>query len=259
MATDLSFYEEGSGDPVFLVHAGVADGRMWKPQVGALARRYRVIVPDLRGFGSTPIPELPFSHAGDLYDLADHLGIGRAAWVGCSMGGAAILDLVLETPSLAAVLVLSGAAVSGLPNTDPVMRAGWDAAEEAYEAGNLAKAAEIEMQMWLVGPDREPAAVPVELRDLVVTMVLDSYMNGEGDETDPARPAIEHLEEISTPTLVVCGTNDQAGSVARSKLIAERIPGARLEMIDNAAHLPNLEQPERFNRLVTDFLARAYR
>ena len=258
MSTDLFYREACSGDPVVLVHAGVADGRMWEPQVDALAQHNRVIVPDLRGFGRTPIPERPFSHATDLHGLADHLGIDRAAWVGCSLGGAAILDLTLEAPYLVDALVLSCAAISGSPNTDPVMRAGWDAAEAAYEAGNLAKAAQIEMEMWLVGPNRNPGAVPMELRELVVNMVLESYMYGEGDETDPLRPAVDHLEEISKPALVIHGAEDQAGSIARSELIARQIDGARLETILDAAHLPNLENPRRFNELVSTFLDEVY-
>lgn len=259
MASDLFFYEEGSGEPVVLVHAGIADGRMWEPQVSALADRYRVVVPDLRGFGRTPTPDDPFSHAGDLEVLADDLAIDRAAWVGSSMGGAAILDLALERPPLVSALVLSCAAVSGSPNTDPVMRAGWDAAENAYDAGDFATAAEIEMSMWLVGPNRQSRDVPKETRDLVVAMLLDSYLHGEGEEVDPARPAAGHLDEIVAPTLVVCGADDQAGSVARSTMLAEQISGARLEMIDDAAHVPNLEHPEQFNRLVGEFLGEFYR
>lgn len=258
MATDLSFFEAGAGPPVVLVHAGVADGRMWEPQVAPLSEHYRVIVPDLRGFGRTPTPEVPFSHATDLRELAAHLDVTAAAWVGCSMGGAAILDLALETPDLVNAMVLSGAAVSGYPNTDPVMRAGWNAAEEAYEAGDLPKAAEIEMRMWLIGPNRSPQAAPVEIRDLVVTMLLDSYLHQEGDEIDPPRPAMDHLEELAVPTLVLCGTHDQRGSVERSTMLADRISGARYRVIVDSAHLPNLEHPEHFNQLVLDFLGEVY-
>ena len=258
MSSDLFFRESGAGPPVVLVHAGVADGRMWEPQATALSGRYRVVIPDLRGFGRTPIPDHPFAHASDLQELAHHLGIGRAAWVGCSMGGSTVLDLALTTPDLVAALVLIDCVPSGYPVTDPVTRQGWSAAGEAFDAGNLNEAAGIEMEMWLVGPGRDRSEVSPELQDLVVTMILDSYRHGEGDESDPARPALPHLEEVACPSLVVSGAHDHVDFRRAADVMSDRIPKARRETITGAAHLPSMERPEVVNELLTGFLSQNY-
>lgn len=254
----LSFSETGHGPPIVLVHAGVADGRMWAPQVERFAADYWVIVPDLRGFGDTPVPTQSFAHAADLRELADDLGIAGAAWIGCSMGGTALLDLALAAPDLVAALVVIDCVPSGYRVTDPITREGWAAAEAAYERGDFTGAATVETEMWLVGPAREAADVPRELRDLVATMLLASYAHGEGDEADPPRPAVDHLEEISAPTLVVVGTHDQPDFKVAAEVMADRIPGARLAVVDGAAHLPSLEQPDVFNELLGSFLTTVY-
>jgi 3-oxoadipate enol-lactonase len=90
------YYEVvGEGEPLVLVHAGIADSRMWEAQITAFADRYRVIRYDMRGFGRTQIVEGPFSHHEDLRSLLDFLGLDRANIVGCSMGGGAVLDFAL--------------------------------------------------------------------------------------------------------------------------------------------------------------------
>ncbi len=257
MTPELHFRDEGTGPPVVLVHAGVADGRMWQPQIDGLSDRFRMIVPDLRGFGTTPTPAHPFSHAEDLHTMASRLGLRQATWVGCSMGGSAVLDLALAHPAIVLGMVLVDCVPSGQPITDPVTTAGWRAAAEAFGAGDMQRAAEIEMEMWLLGPDRVDEAVAGPLRELVKTMLLDSYQHADGQEIKSARPAIDHLSDIAAPTLVVVGEYDQAPFLQAARLMAARIPGARLEIVGGAAHLPSLEHPEQFNDLLTGFLSSA--
>src|SRR5919112_4353346 len=103
------YYEvAGEGEPLVLVHAGIADSRMWEGQVAAFAARYRVVRFDLRGFGKTEMVEGPFSHHEDLRGLLDFLGVERTHLVGCSMGGGAVLDFALEYPERVGDLVLVG-------------------------------------------------------------------------------------------------------------------------------------------------------
>jgi len=257
VASGLFVRDEGAGPPVVLVHAGVADGRMWQPQIDALSGRYRLIVPDLRGFGRTPTLAHSFSHAEDLHGIATRLGIGPATWVGCSMGGTAVLDLALTRPDTMSGLVLVDCVPSGQKITDPITRAGWEAADEAFAAGDPRKAAEIEMEMWLVGPARANDDVPRHLQELVTAMVLDSYEHADAEEIDPAQPAIDQLSDIAVPTLVVVGEYDQLPFRQAASLLAEQIPGATLEIVKDAAHLPSLEQPQQFNALLTGFLPSA--
>jgi pimeloyl-ACP methyl ester carboxylesterase len=110
------YYEvAGEGEPLVLVHAGIADSRMWEGQLPAFADRYRVIRHDMRGFGMTAMVEGPFSHHEDLRALLDSLDVERAHLVGCSMGGGAVLDFALEYPQSIGNLVLVGSAVISTP------------------------------------------------------------------------------------------------------------------------------------------------
>lgn len=110
----------GEGEPLVLVHAGIADSRMWDDQIGAFAGGYRAIRYDMRGFGQTEMVEGPFSHHEDLRGLLDSLGVGRTHTVGCSMGGGVVLDFALEYPERVGNLILVGSAVGGFnPDFDP--------------------------------------------------------------------------------------------------------------------------------------------
>ena len=108
------YYEvAGEGGPLVLVHAGIADGRMWEGQLEPFSRRYRTVRHDMRGFGRSPMVEGAYSHHADLRALLDALEIDRAAFVGCSMGGATVIDFALENPGRVEALVLVGSAVGG--------------------------------------------------------------------------------------------------------------------------------------------------
>jgi pimeloyl-ACP methyl ester carboxylesterase len=104
--TRLAFADEGAGSPLVLVHAGIADARMWQPQVDRFAGEWRVVRPDLRGFGGTPHSKLDYRHAADLVGLFDDVRLPPAVVVGASMGGGVAIDAALERPDLVRALVL---------------------------------------------------------------------------------------------------------------------------------------------------------
>src|SRR5215212_9417574 len=171
------YYEVmGEGEPLVLVHAGIADSRMWEPQLAAFADHYRVIRYDMRGFGRTAMVEGPYSHHEDLRGLLDFLDVGRAHLVGCSMGGGAVLDFALEYPERAGNLVLVGSAVGGFrPDFDPPWQ--WDELVAADEAGDLERVSELEVGIWVIGPERSPEDVDSSVRDLVWEMNLIALRN----------------------------------------------------------------------------------
>jgi 3-oxoadipate enol-lactonase len=149
----LYFEITGVGEPLTLVHAGIADRRMWESQVAALASRYRVIRYDMRGFGRSAMVEGPYAHHEDLRALLDSLGIERAFLVGCSMGGATIIDFALQNPGRCHALVLIGSAVSGfLAESYPPDQ--WEELVAADEAGDLGRVSELEVRIWVDGPYR---------------------------------------------------------------------------------------------------------
>lgn len=251
------YYEvAGEGEPLVLVHAGIADSRMWDEQFAAFAGDYRVIRYDMRGFGRTEMVDGPFSHHEDLRGLLDALGVGRTHAVGCSMGGATLLDLALEYPERVGNLVLAGSAVGGFkPEFDPPKE--WDELVAADEAGDLARVSELEVRMWVVGPERSPEDVEASVRGLVREMNLIALQNeasGLGDEWEPEPPAADRLPDVQAPTLLIVGEEDQPRIFAAADLLERELPNVRRVSMPGAAHIPNMERPEEFDRLVLDFL-----
>ena len=251
----IHYERSGKGFPLLLIHAGIADSRMWEPQATAFADHFDTIRPDLRGFGDTELPPAPYSGLADVVALLDHLQVDRAHVVGCSMGGTLAIDLALEHPQRVERLVLVAAGVSGsnLGETDAAL---FTEIEEADKAGDMNAVNRAEVRLWVDGPRRREGSAPAAVRDLVLDM------NGRSLHTDWAsaenqpieRAAITRLGDIAAPTLVIVGDQDLPHCLANADLITSNVPGSRKVIIKDAAHLPSLERPEEFNRVVLDFL-----
>lgn len=255
----LHYEVAGGGGPLVLVHAGIADGRMWDAQVDAFSENFRTVRYDMRGFGSSSMVAGPHAHHDDLRALLDALGIERAAFVGCSMGGATVIDFALENPGRVEALVLVCSAVGGFEfDEEPPQE--WEELVAAEEAGDLERVSELEVRMWVDGPRRGPEAVDPAVRDLVRDMNLIALRNEAlqlGEELEPHTPAASRLPQIQAPTLVLAGDEDRPRTLAAADLLERRLPNARKTVITGTAHLPNMERPEEFNRLVLDFLRNA--
>lgn len=264
---DTSFYYEtaGKGHPLVLVHAGIADLRMWDEQFAAFAQYYRVLRYDMRGYGRTPMSVSSFSHANDLYNLLKSLGIQKTYLVGCSMGGTTIIDFALEHPEMVDALIPVASAPSGYEFSDgedvdvddEAMQLQQEHAT-AIQQGDLAKAAEIEANYWVAGVQRSAEQVDPTLRARMIEMnkiALANKLANQGSEQSLEPPALKRLSEISVPTLVVVGDMDDPNIVQSSNLLTTHIPKAQKAIIAGTAHFPNMERPDEFNRLVLEFLA----
>ena len=234
---------------VLLLHAGIGDRRMWAPQVEALeAAGHRPTAPDLPGFGDAPLQPGTVDYVAFAAQRLD----GPAAVVGCSFGGRLALELAVERPDLVRQLVL---VAPGLGSWDwsEAAQAGFAEEEAAIERGDLAAAAEQQARMWLATDADE------EVRALTAAMTMRSYeqqlpLEGKVRTVWPQPPAEERLGEVTAPTLVVVGTADLEDMRTVADKLGREIPGARLETIEGAGHLPSLEAPEELNRLLLDFL-----
>jgi pimeloyl-ACP methyl ester carboxylesterase len=200
--------------------------------------------------------EGPFSHHEDLHALLDSLDVEQAHLVGCSMGGGAVLDFALEYPQRVRNLILVGSAVGGFtPDFDPPRQ--WDELVAADEAGDLERISELEVEIWVVGPERSPDDVEAPVRDLVREMNLIALQNEAaelGEEWEPEPPAADRLPDIQAPTLLIVGDEDQPRVFAAADLLEKELPNVRKVVMHGTAHLPNMEHPEGFNRIVLDFL-----
>ncbi|MFJ8580459.1 alpha/beta fold hydrolase [Micromonospora sp. NPDC093277] len=254
----LAYDEAGSGSPVVLVHAGIADRRMWRAQVPALATRHRVINVDLRGYGDSELPPAPFAHHDDVVGLLDALGITQAALVGCSFGGKVAVDTALAYPGRVSALALLDAPVSGNEWSEETEQL-WDELVGEVDPEDFVATAAGEVRFWVVGPTRRPEDVDPELirfaeemdqRALAAELALSAV---EVEELDP--PAIDRLAELRMPVLVGAGADDLADLRRLADRIAAEVPqGVRLPDVPDAAHLLPLERPEPVNAALLDFL-----
>lgn len=252
----INYEIAGEGAAVAFLHAGIADRRMWDDQFEVFAQRYRVLRYDLRGFGETTAPAMDYAHHDDLRALLDHLGIERAALVGCSNGGRVAMNFTLTNPHRVAALAMIGSAPEGF-KFDGESPALWDEIVKAFDAGDLECTADLEAQLWVVGPNRPREAVDAAVLAKVRAMNLIALQNevaGVGDEQSLTPPAAERLGELHLPALVVVGANDSPVTVAAGAFMAANIAGAEQVIMPDTAHLPSMEHPAEFNRILLDFL-----
>jgi len=247
----------GNGPPIVFLHAGIADRRMWDDQLAVFATDHRVLRYDLRGFGATPLPTGTFSPRADLRALLAHLDASPAVTIGCSFGGKTALEAVLEFPDIARALVLVNAPLGGY-DWGTELEESEAEIEAAYSAGDFDLAAEIDLRTWIDGPQRTPEQVDAAFRERARIMAQHVYEVANTDvEASPepfGTPAIARLAEIRVPTLIIAGELDQPAMIDMARLMAEGISNARFVSIPNAAHLPNMERPDEFNRIVQEFL-----
>jgi pimeloyl-ACP methyl ester carboxylesterase len=246
----------GEGEPLLLIHAGVADTRMWAGQFAAFAEHYRVIRFDMRGFGRSEMLPGSFSNVDDVKGLLDFLGVEQCYLLGISFGGLVALDFTLTFPAYVKALVLGAPSVSGDSPSQRV-RDIWAQEEAAEAAGDLATATQLNVDFWVVGPHREAAEVDPAVRQLVYEMQMDIFEKviPEDVEEIEGEAANGRLGEVSVPVLVLVGELDLEEKVALAERMAVEVPDCRLVVMEGVAHMLNMERPDLFNEYVLDFLS----
>ncbi len=257
-ASGIAFDDEGSGEPVALVHAGVADRRMWSHLAAALAADHRVIRHDVRGVGESLPPTGAWAHHTDLLDLLDELLVERTHLVGASMGAGIAVEAALARPGAFASLVLVAPGGALFVDTPPELSPIWKAEVEALDRGDLDGAVEVNVRAWVDGR-RPPDAVDPAVRAFVGRMQREAFEIPEWDaelfpEHELSPPASRRMGEIGCPVLVVVGEADQPSVVEAAERIAAEAPRSRLVVWPDAAHMLTLERPDAFAALVREFL-----
>jgi 3-oxoadipate enol-lactonase len=262
MAEPAVYYEsKGSGEPLVLLHAAVADSRQWDDQVAAFAERYRVIRYDMQSFGRTPPAAQPVRRADELYELMRALDVPRAHLVGVSNGGSAALDFTVLYPDMVGALI---PVATGLSGFEPIDRSVVEAMLEqdeleqaAVARGDFDAATEISMGTWLAGEGRRVEDIDPALRVRVAEMTRHAIESSSKRHPTPRLEpgAAPRLGEIRAPTLVVVGDHEVPFVKATVNYVVQSIPGARKYEFANAAHWLNMEHPAEFTRVVLEFLA----
>lgn len=271
--THLYYEEAGEGPAVVLVHAGVADRRMWDHQFAELSRTHRVVRYDWRGHGGSADHEGPIRHHEDLLGLMDSLNIGEATLVGASFGGAYAVDAALAAPERVNALALVCPGMSGHEWPEAFVRESRKMLLAAvphkrlavYRAGNaspdpsdVAAMAEAQARFMVLGPGRSPEEMPLEAWDLSLLMLRElfarSWSGPPNENLWPDPPAKGRLHEITVPTLVVKGLSEVPQVQEVADLYAAGIGDAELLELPETGHLPSVERPGELTAALVEFL-----
>lgn len=257
----LYFESAGDGDDsIVFVHAGIADSRMWNPQYPDFAKDHLVTRYDMRGYGESSLKSGEFSHARDLYALLSLLGIEQTVLVGCSMGGTICMDFAVSYPHMVRglVMVCSDPPGFSFDETNFTPPPAFEESVSAFKAGDLERAAEKEVEIWVDGVSRTSQEVDPDVRELVYKMNVKALQNEaaavDAQESLLNPNAADDLESLEVPTLVIIGELDQQPMQIAADEMASRLPSAKKVVIKDAAHLPNLEHPDEFTKVLRDWL-----
>jgi pimeloyl-ACP methyl ester carboxylesterase len=255
--TRIHYQAAGEGPALLFLHAGIADSRMWRDQMRL--EGHRTIVFDQRGFGRTDWVPGPYANRTDALAVLDHLGVDQAVVVGCSNGAEAALQMAITAPERVSGLVLVGAAARGWePEGGWPEEPFWDEIVAALEAGDIEAVVDFETRLWLAGPTRSLEDIDVELVALckeMDTIPQDSERERNGHVQTLEPPTNDQLDHIEAATLVMVGEHDLGVLLESAQYLARRLGGASPIVLEGTAHLPSLDQPEEFNRILRQFLA----
>jgi pimeloyl-ACP methyl ester carboxylesterase len=237
----LAYKVDGQGAALVLVHAGIADMRMWDPLAALLDHRYRVVRYDMRGHGETTYTAGESSDADDLGALLTALDIDACTLVGASFGGLVALDFASKHPERVERLVLLDPPLPGHEWSER-MTSFFEAENAALEAGRVDEAVALNVDQFVPGASSGVQALVAEMQERAFRLQLEIEPEGPG-------PAPE-LSNITMPTTVVMGENDVQDFIAIAHRLADEVPHATLECIPRTNHLPALERPEAVAALI---------
>jgi len=251
----IGYDDEGAGVPLVLVHGHPFNRSMWRPQVEHFSKiGWRVIAPDLRGYGeSTVVPgTTPLeTFARDIASLLDHLEVDRIVLGGLSMGGQIVLEFYRLFPDRIRGLLLADTFAQA--ETEDGKKARNDMADRLIREGMAGYADEVLPKMVALA---NIAALPAVADDVLAMMRgtapegAAAALRGRAERPD----YVDMLALIAVPTLVVVGTEDEFTPVSDAEFMHVRSPDSTLAIIEGAAHMPNLERPHEFNGVLEQFL-----
>ena len=252
----LHFEDEGSGEPVLLIHGHTMDHRIWDPVTpGLRAAGLRILRPDLRGHGLSTRPDFGYHlshHAADMVAVLDGAGIESATVVGYSIGGGVALEMALTSPDRLGGLVLMSPVMPDRPFETAFM-------DNLREVARITRSEGIEAAMlgpWASNPLFEFSFSKPHVREAATVICRDfpgaEYLATQRDRIAREWKVPDRLSEIDVATAVIAGDHETPGFRAYAEEAAAGIPEARIEFFENCGHLLPLEEPERVARTIID-------
>jgi len=257
-ANNIKLYYEisGDGEAILLIHGHPFDHTMWNPQIAAFSPHYKVVVPDLRGYGKSELPSSGATrfedYATDAIALMDELDIENFHVAGLSQGGQFIMEIFRQTPHRVKSLILCDTFAS--LDTPEAKQARYNAAERMEKEGMSGYASESIHKM--IKTDHVQS-MP-EVAEHVMNMMLDTSPVAATTAMRARCERIDYLHDvlptIDVPTLIIVGRQDEFTPVAKAEEMQQSIQNSKLVIIEDAGHMPNLEHPDEFNTIVLEFL-----
>ena len=234
-------------------HSLACSVRMWDGEIAKHKDRFRVLAYDTRGHGQSAAPKGPYTLeqlADDLKALLTHLKIEKPHFVGLSMGGMIGQTAALKYPGLFGSMTLCDTTSRYPAEAAPM----WAERIRVAESKGMEPLVQATLERWFTESFRNNSKDKVER---VAALIRSTPVAGYAGccAAIPKINVTSRLKEVRTPTLVICGNDDPATPPSMAREIQENIPGAKLSLIPQAAHLANIEQPETFNRALADFLS----
>jgi 3-oxoadipate enol-lactonase len=250
-----AYYElHGAEGKPWLVfsHSLACSTRMWDGQIAALKDRFRILAYDTRGHGQSAAPKGAYTLEGladDLKSLLESLNVKKSHYVGLSMGGMIGQTFALKYPGVFESLVLADTT-----SRYPAEAAGaWQDRIKVAETKGMEPLVQPTLERWFTAPFRKSDPKTVEgIATAIRTTPVAGYVGC--CHAIPKINLTDRLKEIKVRTLVICGDQDPGTPPAMAREIAANLPGAKLVLIPQAAHLANIEQPAAFNRALAEFL-----
>ena len=255
----VHYTEYGKGQPLFFIHAGYLDSRMWNKQVDFFSKYYRVILFDLPHHGETSGNDTTTLIADVFKTVMDSLHIAQASFVGLSMGSSTTTDFALAYPQRINKLVLVAPGLSGafdILHVDSLSMRLFDSMDSAAATNNKERIAQNFADIWCVGPFRKKEDVDAGAYQYVYNTVLtgyDKHTNDSWPTYDPVRAA-KRLAGFTKSTLLIEADADVPIIHDNATYIHQQVKNSRLVTIHGSAHMINLEKPNEFNKVVLSFL-----
>jgi 3-oxoadipate enol-lactonase len=259
-SSKLYYESRGTGSAILFLHGGYLEHSMWAKQVDFFSKKYRVVTIDLPGHGKTCMQDSLMLIAEVIRLCLDSLHISHTSLVGLSLGATCAVDFVLAYPGRVDKLVLVSPGLSGGPDVikmDSITLRAFASADSATQSKDIKKFASVFAANWCIGPFRKPEDVNAVLRDYVYEQVLFTIEHHREDtwplfQRNPL--AAKMIGSIKSKVLVITADKDIPYIDSVCHYFVSKIKGAKMAKFYNAAHLINLEQPDKFNSVVAEFL-----
>jgi pimeloyl-ACP methyl ester carboxylesterase len=250
---EIQYEIAGAGSPVVLLHLGLLSMEIWDREFELLAAEHTVVRYDARNHGQSTTATAPWSHRDDLRQLLDELSIERAMLVGESLGARTSIDFALTWPDRVERLLLGSPGASGMVHHDPFIL---DQLARMVSARSLDEGVEAALRMWVDGPNRTPEQVDPEVRAFCRRVKADTLRrHGPGWGIQPVElTAVDRMAELAMPITVVLGELDSSDIYDVVDRITKNAPRAELVTLPDTGHAVNLERPDRFAEILTEFL-----